>query len=101
MGLGRDKCTNQMEAVVNKYNNTAHSTIKMSPNDARKEGNELATSFNIWAQSEKDRVYPELKVGDEVRGMLTKDSKTKGYTVCLKGQQIHSKYYTSKIMIIW
>ena len=79
MNLSRDKWTSQLEAVVNKYNNTVHSTIKMSPNDARKAGNKLTASFNIWAQSKKDRVYPELKVGDEVRVMLTKDSKTKGY----------------------
>ena len=55
-----------MEAVVNKYNDTVHSTIKMSPNDARREVNKLTASFNIWAQSKKDRVYPELKVGDEL-----------------------------------
>ena len=65
MDLSRDKWTSQLEAVVNKYNNTVHSTIKMSPSDARKEGNKLTASFNIWAQSKKDRVYPELKVGDE------------------------------------
>ena len=79
MGLDPDKWTSQLEAVVNKYNNTVHSTIKMTPNDARKDSNKLTTSFNIWAKSKKDRVYPELKVGDEVRVMLTKDSKTKGY----------------------
>ena len=78
MNLSRDKWTSQLEAVVNKYNNTVHSTIKMTPNDARREGNKLTASFNIWAQSKKDRVYPELKVGDEVRITLTKDSKTKG-----------------------
>ena len=65
MDLSRDKWTSQLEAVVNKYNNTVHSTIKMSPNDARREGNKLTASFNIWAQSKKDRIYPELKVGDK------------------------------------
>ena len=79
MGLSSDKWTSQLKVVVNKYNNTVPSAINMSPNDARKEGNKLTASFNIWAQSKKDRVYPELKVGDEVRVMLTKDSKTKGY----------------------
>ena len=63
MNLSRDKWTSQLEAVVNKYNNTVHSTIKMSPNDARREGNKLTASFNKWAQSKTDRVYPELKVG--------------------------------------
>ena len=98
MDLSRDKWTSQLEAVVNKYNNTVHSTIKMSPNDARKEGNKLTASFNIWAQSKKDRVYPELKVGDEVRVMQTKDSKTKGYgpkltTNTLNVLQTNDHYY--------
>jgi len=79
MGLDTDKWTSQLEAVVMKYNNTEHSTIKMTPNQARKDENKLTVSFNLWAKSKKDRVYPELKVGDEVRVMLTKDNKTKGY----------------------
>ena len=100
MDLSRDKWTSQLEAVVNKYNNTVHSTIKMSPNDARKEGNKLTASFNRWAQSKKDRVYPELKVGDEVRIIYAlKIAKLKG--ICLSGRLIHSKYYTSKIITIW
>ena len=33
----------------------------------------------MWVKSKKDRVYPELMVGDEVRVILTKDNKTKGY----------------------
>ena len=98
MDLSRDKWTSQLEAVVNKYNNTVHSTIKMSPNDARKEGNKLTASFNIWAQSKKDRVYPELKVGDEVRVMQTEANLK---ATCINSQQIISKYYASKIMIIW
>ena len=79
MSLDTDKWTSQLEAGVNKYNNTEHRTIKMSPSEARKESNKLTTSFNIWATSKKDRVCPELNVGDEVRIMLTTDSKTKSY----------------------
>ena len=40
---------------------------KLPPHDARKESNKLTASFNIWAKSKKDKVYPELKVGDEVK----------------------------------
>jgi hypothetical protein len=79
MGLDTDKWTSQLEAVVNKYNNTEHSTTKLTPHDARKDGNKLTVSFNIWVKSKRERVYPELKVGDAVRVMLSKDSKTKGY----------------------
>ena len=79
MALRRDKWTSQLEAVVSKYTNTVHITISMSPNDALKDGSKLTAAFNIWAHSKEDRAYPELKVGDEVRVLLTKGSKTKGY----------------------
>ena len=78
MGLDTDKWTSQLEAVVNKYNNTEHSTIKMTPNEARKDGNKLMVSYNIWDKAKMERKYPKLSVGDEVRVMLTKDNKTKG-----------------------
>ena len=78
MGLDTDKWTSQLEAVVNKYNNTEHTTIKMTPNEARKEGNKLMVSYNIWDKAKRDRKYPELKVGDDVRVMLRRDNKTKG-----------------------
>ena len=100
MGLDTDKWTSQLESVVSKYNNTVHCIIKVTPNDARKDSNKLTASFNIWAKSKKDRVYPELKVGDEVRVMLTKDSKTKGH-ICPNGANKYAKHYTSKLMTVW
>ena len=36
MGLDTDKRTSQLNAVVNKYNNTVHSTIKMTPSTPEK-----------------------------------------------------------------
>ena len=77
--ITRNKWVDHVEAVVNKYNHTIHSTIKTTPSDARKDGNKLMVSYNIWDKSKRDRKYPELKVGNDVRVMLTKDSKTKGY----------------------
>ena len=47
MGLDTDKWTSQLEAVVNKYNNTVHSTIKTTPNDARKESNKLTDGLSL------------------------------------------------------
>ena len=37
MGLNTERRTSQLEAVVNKYNSTEHSTIKLTPNQARKD----------------------------------------------------------------
>ena len=79
MGLDRDKWLSQLEPIINKYNNTEHRTIHMSPNQAKKEGNKLMVSFNLWNNAKRNRKYPDLKVGDEVRVVIKKDSKTKGY----------------------
>ena len=36
MGLDRDKWLEQLNPILNKYNNTVHSTIEMTPNEAKK-----------------------------------------------------------------
>jgi hypothetical protein len=79
LGEDTDKWTSHLTEVVNKYNNTEHRTIKMTPAEARKDKNTPDVSFNLWKQSKRDRIYPELKIGDNVRVMLRKDNKTKGY----------------------
>ena len=79
LGLDPDKWTSQLNNVVNKYNNTVHSSIKMTPVDARKNDNKTIVSFNIWSKAKRDRVYPDIEVGGDIKVMLTNDSKTKGY----------------------
>ena len=80
MGLSRDKWLEQLKPIINKYNNTVHSTIDMTPNDAKKRGNKLMVSFNLWNNAKKNRKYAELKVGDYVRIMIKKEQGiTKGY----------------------
>ena len=39
MDLDRDKWVRQLELILNKYNNTEHRTIKMTPNEATRAGN--------------------------------------------------------------
>ena len=51
----------------------------MTPNQAKKEGNRLMVSCNLWNSATKNRQYLELKVGDEVREIQKKDNKTKGH----------------------
>ena len=79
MGLDRDKWLSQLEPIINKYNNKEHRTIHMTPNQAKKEGNKLMVSFNLWNNAKKNRQYPDLKVGEEVRVTHKKDNNTKGY----------------------
>ena len=79
MGLDRDKWVDQLKPILNKYNNTEHTTIKMSPNDAKKPQNEMTVKFNLELKAKKNRKYPELNKDSEVRVMMKKDNKTKGY----------------------
>ena len=80
MGLDRDKWVDQLKPILNKYNNTEHTTIKMSPNDAKKPQNEMTVKFNLELKAKKNRKYPTLNKDSEVRVMMKKEAgKTKGY----------------------
>ena len=80
MGLSRDKWLEQLKPIINKYNNTVHSTIDMTPNEAKKRGNKLMVSFNLLNKAKRNRKYPELSVGNNVRVMIKKEPGiTKGY----------------------
>ena len=79
MGLEDFTWTATLKPVLNKYNNTVHRTIGMSPNDARKPNNKLQVWHKLWSGAKRSRTYPELKVGDKVRYAFIKDTKTKGY----------------------
>ena len=43
-----------------------HSAINMTPNEARKKDNELKARVNVAMKARKDKLYPEIKVGDKV-----------------------------------
>ena len=79
MNLSRDKWLGQIKFIVDKYNSSNHRTIGMTPNQAKIPANELLVKFNIHEHSRMDRKYPELLVGSNVRALLRKDTKTKGY----------------------
>ena len=69
------KWVDALQDTLNKYNNQEHSTIKMTPNEAKKRGNRDAVYFNMWERARRDRAYPELKVGDMVRTKIKKSWK--------------------------
>ena len=48
-------------------NKDIHSATGLTPADARKKDNEFKAKLNISAKAKKDRLYPELNVGDKVK----------------------------------
>ena len=63
----------QLDAIVDEYNNTYHRTIKMKPIDVK-----INTYINI--DKELNDNDPKFKVGDHVRISKYKSIFSKGYT---------------------
>ena len=72
--IGKNVYYNILDDVVNKYNNTKHSTNKMKPIDVRDNNNKRAY---IDEHNEK---HSRFKVGDRVRISKFKNIFAKGYT---------------------
>ena len=67
--------------LVEDYNNTKHSTIKMTPVEASKKKNELTVWRNLYPDRLKIHdLRPRFSVGDEVRISKKKKTFEKGYT---------------------
>jgi ribosomal protein S24E len=70
-----------LDALVSKYNNTKHSSIKMTPAEASLKKNESKVCRNLYeSYPETETIEPKFAIGDRVR--ITKKKKTfeKGYT---------------------
>ena len=67
--------------LVEDYNNTVHSSTKLTPTDASKEENELKVWRNLYPDRYKtSRLNPKFSVGDKVRITKKKEVFEKGYT---------------------
>ena len=67
--------------LVEDYNNTVHSSIKMTPIEASKKKNELTVWRNLYPDRYKIQpTTPKFSVGDKVRITKEKDVFEKGYT---------------------
>ena len=67
--------------LVEDYNNTIHSSTKLSPIDASKKKNELTVWRNLYPDRYKiNNLTPKFSVGDEVRISKKKTVFEKGYT---------------------
>jgi len=70
-----------LDEMLNNYNNTRHSSIKMTPSEASLKKNETAVYRNLYPDHDRQSSKPKFKIGDRVR--ITKRKKTfeKAYTL--------------------
>ena len=79
-GLKVEKWVNVLPAILKKYNNTKHSTIGITPSEARDPKNEVSTFINIRLKARQNILYPKLQPGDLVRTRIKKHTFKKGWT---------------------
>ena len=68
-----------LDKMVERYNNTRHSSIKMTPVQASLKDNEVAAWMNLFRHV-VPKVTPKFSVGDRVRITKKKNIFEKGYT---------------------
>ena len=74
------KYVDVLDLLVDQYNNTIHSAIKMTPKEASRKENENKVWRNFYPEFGFKTLTPKVSIGDNVR--ITKKKKTfdKGYT---------------------
>ena len=74
------KYVDVLDEMVNDYNNTKHSSIKMTPDDASDKKNESVVWVNLYSKHPQKYGKPIFEVGDKVRITKKKGIFEKGYT---------------------
>ena len=78
---GNTMYLDMLPKLVNQYNNTKHSSIKMTPVEASNKKNEGTVYFNLYGDMETSKQKPKFKVGDKVRiSKYKRNVFDKGYT---------------------
>jgi len=75
-----EKCIDVLDDLVVRYNNTRHSSIKMTPVEARKKENEVRVYRNIYPDLTRQPMRAKFKTGDKVRILKKKGLFEKGFT---------------------
>ena len=77
------------EIMLTYNNKDIHSSIGQTPNEARKKENEFKSKLNVSIKAKRNRMYPELNVGDRVKIVrkkaITEKERTSNF---LKGEYI-------------
>ena len=74
------KYINVLDEMVNNYNNTIHSSIKMTPVEASDKKNKNRVWFTLNGKVRTYPIKPMFSVGDKVRITKKKTVFEKGYT---------------------
>ena len=91
-----------LEIMLTYNDKMKHSAINMTPSEARKDKNEFRAMINVASKAKKEKIYPELFVGDKVKIMrkklITEKERTshflKGeYVVEAITEKLGQKYY--------
>ena len=78
---GNTQYLDMLPKLVKQYNNTKHSSIKMTPIEASKKKNEGTVYFNLYGNLEQVSSKPKFKIGDKVRiSKYKRNVFDKGYT---------------------
>ena len=78
---GNTQYLDMLPKLVKQYNNTRHSSTKMTPTEASKKKNEGAVYLNLYGDMEQLSSKPKFKIGDKVRTSKYKRNVfDKGYT---------------------
>ena len=78
---GNTQYLDMLPKLVKQYNNTKHSSIKMTPTEASKKINEGTVYFNLYGDIETLSAKAKFKVGDKVRiSKYKRNVFDKGYT---------------------
>ena len=64
---GNTMYLDMLPKLVEQYNNTKHSSIKMTPVEASKKKNEGLVYFNLYGDMETLKQKQKFKIGDKVR----------------------------------
>jgi len=61
-----NKYIDVLDDFVERYNNTRHSSVKMTPVEASKKENEVRAYRNLYQDFERRPIHAKLKIGDKV-----------------------------------
>ena len=78
---GNTMYLDMLPKILKQYNNTKHSSIKMTPIEASKKKNEGVVYFNLYGDMETLKQKQKFKIGDKVRiSKYKRNVFDKGYT---------------------
>jgi len=75
-----NKYIDALDDFVERYNNTKHSSIKMTPGEASKKENEVRVYRNLYQDLTRLPMRAKFKIGDEVRIQKKKGFFEKGFS---------------------